>query len=210
MSLISTASILLLLHACSLLAAARVPDPVQHGDVNTAMLTNGSATPSSPDSSSNGNFDMYLCFLCSGRDPLLIHHCPIYWDECHLVLVCYGDQASDSIPAVPVPTSLGPAASANPSELHEDECYVMKLYWNGSYAIVTRLGYARIARCLLSCGGGDMAGSDRDALGTTTAAPATTAALQGRLTSRLADLQRCSTQVTTPSLHGAVVVRARG
>lgn len=200
---LSAASIL---HALllTLLLGATASVTAGNGHVNPSMFTNGTETCSSADDTT----ERYICYLCTGRNPFLIRYCPIYWDECHLV--CYDDQqASDSIPAVPVPTSLGPAASANPSELHEDECYVMKLYWNGSYAIVTRLGCARIARCLLSCGGGDMAGSDRDALGTTTAAPATTAALQGRLTSRLADLQRCSTQVTTPSLHGAVV-RARG
>lgn len=124
---LSAASIL---HALLLGATASVT--AGNGDVNPSMFTNGTETCSSADDTT----ERYICYLCTGRNPFLIRYCPIYWDECHLV--CYDDQqASDSIPAVPVPTSLGPAASANPSELHEDECYVMKLYWNGSYAIVS-------------------------------------------------------------------------
>lgn len=141
---LSAASIL---HALllTLLLGATASVTAGNGHVNPSMFTNGTETCSSADDTT----ERYICYLCTGRNPFLIRYCPIYWDECHLV--CYDDQqASDSIPAVPVPTSLGPAASANPSELHEDECYVMKLYWNGSYAIVTRLGCARIARCLLS------------------------------------------------------------
>ncbi|CAD6210333.1 unnamed protein product [Miscanthus lutarioriparius] len=187
--------------------------PPGDGDLNpSTMFTNGTETSPIADDT-----ERYICYLCTGRNPLLIRYCPIYWDECHLV--CYADDApaatAAAIPAVPVPTAaLGsaPAASANPSGVKDDECYVMKLYRNGSYAIVTRLGCARIATCLLSCGGGDMADSDRKALGTATTAAAqtTTAAVQGSLTPRLADFQRCGTQVTaTPSLRGAVV-RAGG
>jgi anaphase-promoting complex subunit 6 len=184
--------------------ASSVPDG--NGDVNSSLFTNGTGTSPNADAT-----ERYICYLCTGRNPLLIRYCPIYWDECHLV--CYADDAPAATSAAPVPTtSLGSAAaSANPSGVHDDECYVMKLYRNGSYTIVTRLACARIATCLLSCGGGDMADSDRKALGSeTSAVPATTAAVQGSLTPRLADFQRCGTQVTaTPSLRGTVV-RAGG
>ena len=174
------------------------------------MFTNGTGT--SPIADDTESYICY-CYLCTGRNPLLIRYCPIYWDECHLVCYDEYDAYADTaaIPAAPTPAPAAlrsSAAAANPSGVHDDdECYVMKLYRNGSYAIVTRLGCARIATCLLSCGGGDMADSDRKALGTATTAAAqtTTAAVQGSLTPRLADFQRCGTQVTaTPSLRGAV------
>lgn len=190
-------------------ATASFPPGDGDGDVNpSTMFTNDTGTSRIADDT-----ERYICYLCTGRNPLLIRYCPIYWDECHLV--CYADDApaatAAAIPAAPLP-----AASANPSGVHDDdECYVMKLYRNGSYTIVTRLGCARIATCLLSCGGGDMADSDRKALqgtATKTAAPtATTAAVQGSLTPLLADFQRCGTQVTaTPSLRGSGGVRAGG
>ena len=173
------------------------------------MSTNGTGTSPIADDT-----ERYICYLCTGRNPLLIRYCPIYWDECHLVCYDEYDAYADTaaIPAAPAPARAAlrsSSAAANPSGVHDDdECYVMKLYRNGSYAIVTRLGCARIATCLLSCGGGDMADSDRKAMGTaTTAAPApTAAAVQGSLTPpRPADFQRCGTQVTaTPSLRGAV------
>jgi hypothetical protein len=198
---LSTASILLLLllHACSLLAAARVPDPVEHGDVNTAMLTNGSAsaTPSSPDSSSNGNFDMYLCFLCSGRDPLLIHHCPIYWDECHLICDDDMSTATPTPPAVAVSSSSSSRPVPMVQVQGDDDCYVMKLYMSGRYVIVEHRPCKYIAWCFLTCGGGELAAADRKAV--------TATAIQG--TSLPAEL--CGTQaVNAPPLAGVVVPAA--
>lgn len=201
---LSAASIL---HAflLALLLGATASVPPGDGDVNPSMFTNGTGTSPNADDT-----ERYICYLCTGRNPLLIRYCPIYWDECHLV--CYDDDAASAAVTAAIPAASVPTTSANPGGVLDDECYVMKLYRNGSYAIVTRLGCAGIARCLLSCGGGDMAAdSDRKALGTATSAvPATTAAVQGSLTPRHADFQRCGTQVTAPpSLRGAVV-RAGG
>ncbi|KAJ1298075.1 hypothetical protein BS78_01G425700 [Paspalum vaginatum] len=176
------------------------------GDVNTAaMFTNATAT-----SHAAGNTEIYICYLCAGRNALLIRYCPIYWDECHLV--CYADAsaAAAAIPAAPAPASVSPSLgsahhrpSASASGVQDEECYVMKLYWNGSYTIVNRLGCAQIARCLLSCGGGDMA--DRKALGT-----ATTRAIQGSFPPQVADFQRCGTQVSAPPAPPSAVVPAGG
>ncbi|CAN6295848.1 unnamed protein product [Urochloa humidicola] len=186
---IFNAFLLLSLHVGAAAAAS-----VQAGDsdVNTTMFINGAATSPRDDT------EMYICYLCTGRNPLLIRYCPIYWDECHLV--CYADDASAAIPAAAahaVPPSLEPAQHAAGGGVGDEECYVMKLYHNGSYTIVNRLGCSQIARCLLSCGGGDMA--DRNALGAAagTAVPATTAVVQGSFPPpRVADFQRCGTQVT--------------
>ncbi|PAN50697.1 hypothetical protein PAHAL_9G539200 [Panicum hallii] len=175
----------------SLLLILLISATAHVGDVNTTMFSNAAATSPRDDT------EIYICYLCTGRNPLLIRYCPIYWDECHLV--CYADASAataTAIPAAPapLPPSLG---SADPSEVGDEECYVMKLYQNGSYTIVNRLGCAQIARCLLSCGGGDMA--DQKALGASTAAPATTAAIKGSFPPpRVADFQRCGTQVNAP------------
>ncbi|CAL4930014.1 unnamed protein product [Urochloa decumbens] len=175
------------------------------GDVNTTMLINGAATTSPLDDT-----EMYLCYLCTGRNPLLIRYCPIYWDECHLV--CYDDDASaaTAIPAAaaaaPVPA---PPGSAHPAAagggVGDDECYVMKLYRNGNYTIVSILSCSQIARCVLSCGGGDMA--DRNALGAA-AVPGTTAAVQGSFSPT--DFQRCGTQVTGPRAPSSAAVPGGG
>jgi len=162
-------------------ASAAAPAPAGDGEVNTTMFGNASATWPRDDT------EIYICYLCTGRDPLLIRYCPIYWDECHLV--CYADaSAATAIPAAAAPPSL---ESADYSEVGE-ECYVMKLYQNGGYTIVNRRSCDQIARCLLSCGGGDV----QNALGASTAVPATTAAIQGSFPPpRVADFQRCGTQL---------------
>lgn len=188
---LSTASIpdafLLLLLLASTAAAAAASVPVGDSHVNTTVVfASGAATSPRDDT------EMYICYLCTGRNPLLIRYCPIYWDECHLVCYADADASASAIPAVAAPPSTGP-----PADERDEECYVMKLYRNGSYTIVSHLGCSQIARCLLSCGGGDMA--DRNALGTATAGPATTAAIQASFPlPRVADFQRCGTQVNAP------------
>ncbi|CAL4913463.1 unnamed protein product [Urochloa decumbens] len=186
----------------SLLAgAAAASVPAGDGTVNTTMLINGAATSPRDDT------EMYLCYLCTGRNPLLIRYCPIYWDECHLV--CYDDDASAAIPAAaaaaPVPPSPGSAHPAAGGGVGDDECYVMKLYRNGNYTIVSILSCSQVARCLLSCGGGDMA--DRNALGAA-AVPGMTAAVQGSFPPT--DFQRCGTQVTGPRAPSSAAVPGGG
>ncbi|CAN6313469.1 unnamed protein product [Urochloa humidicola] len=189
--------------------------PAGDGNANTTMFTNGTAA-----AASSGGTEMYICYLCTGRNPLLIRYCPIYWDECHLV--CYADDVSAAtaaaIPAAaasaPVPPSPGSAAHpAAGGGVGDEECYVMKLYRNGNYTIVNRLGCSQIARCLLSCGGGDMADRNNNALGAAAAGtvPATTAAIQGSFPPPgVADFQRCGTQVTAPRAPPSAVVPGGG
>ncbi|KAI4993539.1 hypothetical protein ZWY2020_007852 [Hordeum vulgare] len=54
-----------------------------------ATATGGdcSTTSESSVAQSIEDTEMYLCYLCTGRNPMLIRYCPIYWDWCHLV--CY-------------------------------------------------------------------------------------------------------------------------
>nr|ACT78471.1 anaphase promoting complex/cyclosome subunit [Oryza sativa Indica Group] len=146
-----------------LLAAAAVS--TTGGDGNTAP---GNATATA--TTGGDDTEMYICYLCTGRNPILIRRCPIYWDYCHLN--CFDDApstaaAADDVAAVPVASPAAPARRVGgvPREtLEDEECYVMKLYENGSYVIVTTLGCSQTASCLLSCGGGDLAADGEEAL----------------------------------------------
>ncbi|GJN30816.1 hypothetical protein PR202_gb19153 [Eleusine coracana subsp. coracana] len=154
-----------------LLAMAMASATTKGGDIDL-LAANATVTPGSDDT------ERYICYLCAGRAPMLMKYCPVYWDNCHLE--CYPPAA---------------AARHRRRSRSVSECYVMKLYWNGSYAIVGRVDCSGIARCFLSCGGGDLA--HRKALG---AADATTTVLHGvpPPPPRVADFQaqRCGTQVT--------------
>jgi hypothetical protein len=153
------------------------------------------------------NFEMYFCFLCSGRDPLLIHHCPIYWDECHLI--CDDDMSTSTTvvdAAIPMATTAPPA----PVQSQGDDCYVMKLYMSGRYVIVEHRPCKYIAWCFLTCGGGELADRRKAVMGTATTVSATTAAMiQG---SFLPAVELCGTQVNAPWAppSAGVVVPAGG
>ncbi|KAL6649557.1 hypothetical protein ACP70R_013781 [Stipagrostis hirtigluma subsp. patula] len=197
------------LHASSLalllllLLLGATASAAAHGDMSTAA---GNATVAP-----RGKTEMYICYLCVQRNPLLIRYCPIYWDECHLI--CFRSAAATAAAAIaaepgPAPP---PGSSAVPrEEVNGDDCYVMKLYQNGSYVIVSHQDCSGVARCLLTCGGGDVA-ADRKALaGAAATGPTTTTAVQGFLPQqRVADFQRCGTQLKAPSpapraVHGGV------
>jgi anaphase-promoting complex subunit 6 len=159
----------------------------------TAISGNSSAARPSDDT------ETYLCYLCDRRNPMLIKYCPIYWDWCHLM--CYdGD--------VVAAAALRPAAPAVATrDVYGQDCYVMKLYQNGSYVIVSHHDCSMMARCILSCGGGDVA--DSKALGVASARPVAATAPQGMLPppSRVAEFQRCGDQamaLSTRAVPGGV------
>ncbi|KAL5218716.1 hypothetical protein ABZP36_019400 [Zizania latifolia] len=176
-----------------LLAATAGVSATSGGDGN-AVASNATAM-----TGGSGDTEMYICYLCTGRNPMMIRYCPIYWDYCHLV--CYDASATSAAAVAPVaPAAPAPAAAAGvPREsIVDEECYVMKLYENGSYVIVTRLGCSRTATCQLSCGGGDAAIEREELLQALDAAsPVTPTAPQGVLPvppPRVADFERCGTQ----------------
>ncbi|KAL5214653.1 hypothetical protein ABZP36_003805 [Zizania latifolia] len=146
--------------------------------------------------------EMYICYLCVGRDVMLIRRCPIYWDECHLV--CYAPHATAAAAAVsgadidaPSPSRPGiPGEKLHEDDYYDDQCYVMKLYQNGSYVIVTTLNCRAAARCGLSCGGGDGADDGR-ALAVHGATPAAPQGVLPLLPSHFTNFQRCGSQQTT-------------
>lgn len=156
------------------------------GDVNTTtttLFTNSSSEEASyyPSDNKEENWETYLCFLCSGRDPLLIHHCPIYWDECHMI--CWDDTASAAAAAAAIPAAMAATAPPRPaavvSSSDHDDCYVMKLYMSGRYVIVEHRPCKYIGECFLTCGGGELAAADRQKVvmgGTATTATTVSAA----------------------------------
>ncbi|KAM3229893.1 hypothetical protein ACQJBY_060604 [Aegilops geniculata] len=158
----------------------------------TATGGDGSTTGDSPVARSIDDTEMYLCYLCTGRNPMLIWYCPIYWDWCHLL--CYDPDVAAG-PAA----SLRPAAAAAtvPRETYAQlGCYVMKLYRNGTYVIVSRHDCSKMASCRLSCGGGDVVVADGKALGAAPV-PITASAPQGMQlppASHVAEFQRCGDQ----------------
>ncbi|KAL6596016.1 hypothetical protein ACP70R_047380 [Stipagrostis hirtigluma subsp. patula] len=184
----SSFALLLLLIGATASAAA-------HGDMSTA--------PGNTTVAPRGNTEMYICYLCVLRNPLLIRYCPIYWDECHLI--CFRSAAATAATATAIAAAPGPAPPAGSAVPREevnggDDCYVMKLYQNGSYVIVSHQDCSGVARCLLTCGGGDLA-ADRKALaGAAATGPTTTTAVQGFLPQQhVADFQRCGTQLKAPA-----------
>uniref|UniRef100_A0ACD5X4S5 Uncharacterized protein n=1 Tax=Avena sativa TaxID=4498 RepID=A0ACD5X4S5_AVESA len=179
---LSSASALLASSLALLLLAATATG----GDGSATTAISGNSTVPRP----SDDTETYLCYLCDKRNPMLIKYCPIYWDWCHLM--CYdGDVAAE-------PTaSLRPAApAAAPRDVYGQDCYVMKLYQNGSYVIVSHHDCSRTASCILNCGGGaDVVGSK--AMGVASSArPVAATAPQGMLppSSRVSEFQRCGDQ----------------
>uniref|UniRef100_A0ACD5TWM0 Uncharacterized protein n=1 Tax=Avena sativa TaxID=4498 RepID=A0ACD5TWM0_AVESA len=166
--------------ALLLLLAATATDG--DGSATTTAISGGNS--SSVPRPTSDDTETYLCYLCDKRNPMLIKYCPIYWDWCHLM--CY--DGGDVVAAEPTASlrPAAPAAAAPRDDVYGQDCYVMKLYRNGSNVIVSHHDCSRMASCILNCGGGvDVAGS-----------PVAAAAPQGMLppSSRVAEFQRCGDQ----------------
>ncbi|CAL4921687.1 unnamed protein product [Urochloa decumbens] len=112
----------------------------------------------------------YTCYLCHKSSSVMIRRCPIAQDDCHLACE------------------------------HADDCYVMKVYPDGSWVVVdVDSCKAATAACYLRCGNGDEhAGDDGAAAGTTTPAAA-----RAQLPHGLPEFQRCGDHLTA---RGAAAV----
>ncbi|KAL6867441.1 hypothetical protein ACP4OV_015465 [Aristida adscensionis] len=192
------------LHASSLvvvlfLLAGAAASGAAHGGAMSAAGANATVAP-------RDDTEIYICYLCVLRHPLLIRYCPIYWDECHLV--CFRDAAdtagSTAIAAAAAPAP-APAVLPRDDEGSGDECYVMKLYRNSSYVIVSIQDCREVDRCLLTCGGGDLADRGEALPGAAGTVPVPTAAAAAGVLPqpRLEDFQRCGSQVTARRAPGA-------
>ncbi|KAL6867440.1 hypothetical protein ACP4OV_015464 [Aristida adscensionis] len=172
----------------------------RHGNSSTAASTSAAAPP-------NESLQ-YICYLCHERDTLMIRWCPIQKDQCHVACLSSTPAPSSSAPSqhhrvVRAAAAAGGGAGMNGGE---DDCYVMKLYPDGSWVIVDVVSCRAVSGCYLVCSYGDAReGAAAGGGGGGGAAAATTAALRGPpLPQRAADFQRCGDQLFAP--RDAVVV----
>ncbi|XP_040378789.1 uncharacterized protein LOC121054006 [Oryza brachyantha] len=132
----------------------------------------------------------YICYLCRGRNPLMIRWCPLDEDECHVACLSSpsASRASSSSSSSP---PRAPALPADDDDRGHDDCYVMKLYPDGSWVVVDVVSCQASAGCFLVC-------SDAYALpssSTGAAGETTPAAIGSPLPPRLADFERCGDQL---------------
>ncbi|TVT97451.1 hypothetical protein EJB05_57298, partial [Eragrostis curvula] len=200
-------STLLLLLLATTAAAASSGDAASAGNV-TEIVTGGGGNNSSATAPADGNGpDSYTCYVCAGRNLMMMKWCPIYWDECHLN--CGSDVAASSSATTtsPVPhAGRGLVSAVLPTGTlgdagDDDECYVMKLYDGNRYVIVQILKCGEVKFCFLTCGGGEVQGAGN-------ALPAASAALPAAASQRPrladADFQRCGDQAAMAWARGAV------
>ncbi|PVH32978.1 LOW QUALITY PROTEIN: hypothetical protein PAHAL_9G539300 [Panicum hallii] len=110
----------------------------------------------------------YTCYLCRKRSSLMIRRCPVAQDDCHL----------------------------NGGDRDADDCYVMKVFPDGSWVVVDVVGCkATAAACYLECG-------DCDEHGTGGPARNTPATPRGQLPHGLPEFERCGGHLTA---RGAAV-----
>ncbi|OQU85973.1 hypothetical protein SORBI_3004G349150 [Sorghum bicolor] len=162
-----------------------------NGSVTTTTTSPIMSAAAAAAAAASEKWEMYYCFLCTGRHPLLIHRCPIYWDECHIN--CWDaipDDPSSSAPPAP------PVGSSSSAPAPGKDCYVMKLYNSGRYVIVQHLNcdYVATYACFLTCGGGELVADHQKAAG---AMATTTTVQQGSLL----PFELCNTQLLVNALR---------
>ncbi|PNT77785.1 hypothetical protein BRADI_1g68757v3 [Brachypodium distachyon] len=95
----------------------------------------------------------YICYLCYQRNTMMIKWCPLYKDHCHVA--CLSSPYS-SRRALQPPGPDGRALQVPGSRLPgPEDCYVMKLYPDGSWIIVDVVNCYAVAGCQLVCGYAD-------------------------------------------------------
>ncbi|CAL4938445.1 unnamed protein product [Urochloa decumbens] len=158
----------------------------------TAMALRGSTDKALPAAAAARN-GKYTCYQCHKSSSVMIRRCPIIaQDDCHLACLTL------PTPGPPLPPHATAAAGA---DRNADDCYVMKVYPDGSWVVVDVTSCkAATAACYLTCGNGDEhAGDDRAAAGTGTTTPA---AARRQLPHGLLEFQRCGDHLTA---RGAAV-----
>ncbi|KAG2542254.1 hypothetical protein PVAP13_9NG846100 [Panicum virgatum] len=131
----------------------------------------------------------YTCYLCHKRSSLMIRRCPIAQEDCHIKCLTLPTPAPPSPPRAVAATAGG--------DRNADDCYVMKVYPDGSWVVDDVVGCkATVAACYLVCGDGDEHGADEGPAGTTPATP------RGQPPHGLPEFQRCGDHLTA---RGAAV-----
>jgi hypothetical protein len=181
----------LLLLLAGATAAASNGDAASSNVTATTITSGRNSSSATVDSSKDAA--MYTCYLCAGRNPLMIHWCPVYWDDCHLECPHHAASATAAVRDArsgPVSSSAvlpGGTLGVDPGD--DDECYVMKLYNGGRAVIVQILTCGQVKQCsFLTCGGGEKVPGNAQLAVT----PVPAAGFQYP---RLADFQRCGDTV---------------
>ncbi|XP_024314795.1 uncharacterized protein LOC104582385 [Brachypodium distachyon] len=136
----------------------------------------------------------YICYLCYQRNTMMIKWCPLYKDHCHVA--CLSSPYS-SRRALQPPGPDGRALQVPGSRLPgPEDCYVMKLYPDGSWIIVDVVNCYAVAGCQLVCGYADAIPARKDVDGG--------ANTTGRRLPppRVADFERCGDQTGPRSVPG--------
>ncbi|CAN6313470.1 unnamed protein product [Urochloa humidicola] len=146
---------------------------------NAAASTTTNATDKALPAAAARNGKKYTCYLCHKSTSVMIRRCPIAQDDCHLACL-----------TLPSPPRRAGAATA--ADRNADDCYVMKVYPDGSWVVVDVASCkAAAAACYLTCGNGDEhAGDDGAVAMTTPAAP------RGQVPHGLPEFQRCGDHLT--------------
>ncbi|KAM0835882.1 hypothetical protein ACQ4PT_062655 [Festuca glaucescens] len=170
----------------------------------TAVATVGATNATAVASSSNtvkasvspappaaNNSDQYICYLCRQRNTLMIKRCPLDVDDCHIA--CLSSSQASPRALSPPGQGVGDDGDRNvlgsgPGGANPDDCYVMKLYPDGTWVIVYAVSCKAVAGCYLVCGDGD-----DDARGGNTS-PAVPKGPLPHLHD--AEFQRCGDQIT--------------
>ncbi|XP_062213506.1 uncharacterized protein LOC133914413 [Phragmites australis] len=151
---------------------------------NTTVTAGRSSTMALPASAAAPNDSLqYICYLCRKRNTLMMTWCPIEKDECHIACLSLPSPSSP-----PRPRAVAAPGDGNGNR-GDDDCYVMKLYPDGSWVVVDVVSCQAAAGCYLVCSYGD---AREDGAWTTPATP------REPLPHRLADFERCGDQLVAP------------
>ncbi|KAF0913430.1 hypothetical protein E2562_022215 [Oryza meyeriana var. granulata] len=178
-------------------AAARpATSAIVAGSTNaTAAAANTTVTArrngrSPPLSTATTEEEQYICYLCRGRNPLMIRWCPLDKDQCHIACLSSPSASRSSSSSSPPRALAFPAddEAGGDNDRGHDDCYVMRLYPDGSWVIVDVVSCQASAGCYLVC-------SYADALSPSGAAGEITPAATGSpLPPGLAEFERCGDQ----------------
>uniref|UniRef100_A0A0E0CXM5 Uncharacterized protein n=1 Tax=Oryza meridionalis TaxID=40149 RepID=A0A0E0CXM5_9ORYZ len=140
--------------------------------------------------------EQYICYLCRGRNTLMISWCPLDKDECHIACLSSPSSASRSSSSSP-PRALPFSAAADDGGDNgrgggHDDCYVMKVYPDGSWVVVDVVSCQASAGCYLVCSYGDALPSSSSS--GAAAGEITPAAIGSPLPPGLAEFERCGDQ----------------
>ncbi|PNT77786.1 hypothetical protein BRADI_1g68780v3 [Brachypodium distachyon] len=119
----------------------------------TVSAANGTVALSS--SVADNSNDEYICYLCFRRNTMVIKRCPLYKDDCHIA--CLSSPSASPITSFLSRRALQPPGpdGRRPDNAGDwpgaEDCYVMKLYPDGSWKIVSVVDCYAVAGCQLAC-----------------------------------------------------------